>query len=347
MYENIIKKWERDKKILFLSGSKKGCGKKYVADSIAKNYEIIKCKPDELSNNDNIGIQCMFGSNKKKIIIFYLNDIIINNLKYDNNIKIIVIIDDIILSNKLVKIIKKHYHINIKLTDTQNINILKQYITIEPENYLKLLVNYDYDLNAIINNFHNNNIEKISDLFTNNSLEYINSTKIKQFNIKDYFNVGCEYSLIGLHLLDYDKNISINSKETIYQSIINSEKTKLSKELYNYTILNSLVIPHKIITQNIKNTQNTKNIKNIKKDKIKYTKYISKSLIYIHMLNTNYDVNPEDIYTLIKIYNNDKNETEFINDIEQYNLTKKKLKYFIKLHDLINQQNNIHLLKLF
>jgi len=334
MYENIIKKWERDKKILFLSGSKKGCGKKYVADSIAKNYEIIKCKPEELSNNDNIGIQCMFGSNKKKIIIFYLNDIIINNLKYDNNIKIIVIIDDIILSNKLVKIIKKHYHINIKLTDTQNINILKQYITIEPENYLKLLVNYDYDLNAIINNFYNNT-EKISDLFTNNSLEYINSTKIKHFNIKDYFNVGCEYSLIGLHLLDYDKNININSKETIYQSIINSEKTKLSKELYNYTILNSLVIPHKVIKQNIK------------KNKIKYTKYISKSLIYIHMLNTNYDINPEDIYTIIKTYNNDKNETEFINNIEQYKLSKKKLKYFIKLHDLINQQNNIHLLKLF
>ena len=339
MYENIIKKWERDKKVLFISGSKKGCGKKYISDSIAKNYEIIKCKPGELIDNDNIGIQCMFGSMKKKIIIFYLSDIIIYNLKYDNNIKIIVIIDDLILNIKLNKFMKKHYHIYINLTDTQYINILKKYITIEDEKYLKLLVNYNYDLNAILNNFHNNNLEKISDLFFNDSLLYLNDKQLKNFNIKDYFIVGGEYSLMGLHLLDHDKNINVNLKINIYQSIINGEKTKISNTLYNYTILNSLVIPHKIIIQNNKN-------KNIT-DKIKYTKYISKSLIYIHMLNTNNDVNPDDIYTIIKLYNKNKNETEFINNIEQYKLSKKKLKYFIKLHDLINKQNNIHLLKLF
>ena len=65
------------------------------------------------------------------------------------------------------------------------------------------------------------------------------------------------------------------------------------------------------------------------------------------MLNTNNDVIPDDIYIIIETYNKDKNETDFINNIEQYKLTKKKLKYFIKLHDLINKQNNIHLLKLF
>jgi hypothetical protein len=339
MYENIIKKWEHDKKVLFISGSKKGCGKKYISDSIAKKYEIIKCKPSELIDNDNIGIQCMFGSIKKKIIIFYLSDIIIYNLKYDNNIKIIVIIDDLILNNRLTKFMKKHYHIHINLTDIQYINILKQYITINQENYLKLLVNYDYDLNAILNNF--SNLEKISDLFFHDSLLYLNNKHIEKFNIKDYFIVGGEYSLMGLHLLDHDKNINVNLKENIYQSIIYSEKTKICNGLYNYTILNSLIIPHKIIIKN------NNNIKNIKNDKIKYTKYISKSLIYINMLNTNYDVNPDDIYTIIETYNNDKNETEFINNIEQYNLTKKKLKYFIKLHDLIHKKNNIHLLKLF
>jgi hypothetical protein len=276
---------------------------------------------------------------KKKIIIFYLSDIIIYNLKYDNNIKIIVIIDDLILNIKLNKFMKKHYHIYINLTETQYINILKKYITIEDEKYLKLLVNYNYDLNAILNNFHNNNLEKISDLFFHDSLLYLNDKQLKNFNIKDYFIVGGEYSLMGLHLLDHDKNINVNLKINIYQSIINGEKTKISNTLYNYTILNSLVIPHKIIIQNNKN-------KNIT-DKIKYTKYISKSLIYIHMLNTNNDVNPDDIYTIIKLYNKNKNEIEFINNIEQYKLSKKKLKYFIKLHDLINQQNNIHLLKLF
>lgn len=65
MYEDIIKKWNKSKKILFIYSEKKGCGKKYLAKQISKNYHIIKCHPKEIKKNDNIGINIMFENQKK------------------------------------------------------------------------------------------------------------------------------------------------------------------------------------------------------------------------------------------------------------------------------------------
>jgi hypothetical protein len=332
MYEDIIKKWNKSKKILFIYSEKKGCGKKYLSKQISKNYHIIKCHPKEIKKNDNIGINIMFENQKKKIVIYEIQDINLNDIKFDHNIKIIVIINCIYNINKLSKKINEHFYINIKLTDKQYVYILKKYIDYNNnDQYIRLLKLYDYNLNSILNNYFSK--EKKTDVFYENSLFFLNCDKVKKYKIKDYFINPVEYSLSSLHILDYDKNIKICDKLKIYDSVSISENTKLNTNYYNVNVLFSLVIPHKIIN---------------KYDyKINYNHYISKSLIYINLINKKDKPDPNKIYDLIKKYKCDKNINLFVENIKKLKICKKRLKYIIKMHDLIHDENNEFLLKYF
>lgn len=307
--ENIIKSWENDNKILFIYGDKRGCGKKYIANKISNDYELIKCDPNKLHSINNIGIQSMFKIKKKKLVIYELESININEILLVKNIKIIIIIGNTYINSKLKKIVKKNIIIDIKLTESQYIDILKKYIVkYTNEEYIDLLEMYDFNLNYIINNYNLNGTK--DKYFKDSSLVFLNNKYNPE--LKELFNLDIDYGLSGLHLLD-NNNISITDKLKIYESIIISDNINYNCNLYEYKILNGFIIPYKIL--------DFLKIKDI----IKYNKYISKSLIYINIIKNTDNIKIDDII-------------KSPNKID--NINKKKIKYINKLSDLISYQTD-------
>tara|TARA_B110000858_G_C17774429_1_gene461437 strand:+ start:935 stop:1858 length:924 start_codon:yes stop_codon:yes gene_type:complete len=306
--ENIIKSWENDNKILFIYGDKRGCGKKYIANKISNDYELIKCDPNKLHSINNIGIQSMFKIKKKKLVIYELESININDILLVKNIKIIIIIGNTYINSKLKKIVKKNIIIDIKLTESQYIDILKKYIVkYTNEEYIDLLEMYDFNLNYIINNYNLNGSK--DKFFKDSSLVFLNNKYNPE--LKELFNLDIDYSLSGLHLLD-NNNILFADKLKIYESIIISDNINYNCNLYEYKILNGFIIPYKIV--------DSLKIKDI----IKYNKYISKSLIYINIIKNNDNIKIDDII-------------KSPNKID--NINKKKIKYINKLSELISYQS--------
>tara|TARA_B110001469_G_scaffold118580_1_gene125447 strand:+ start:778 stop:1782 length:1005 start_codon:yes stop_codon:yes gene_type:complete len=332
MYDKVISNWKKSKKILFISSEKKGMGKQYLVNKISKDFEIIKCDPKDISKHDNIGINIMFNCNKKKLVIYNLDYINIKDVNPNTNIKIIVIINSNYILNKINKIIKKHIFIKINLSETQCIEILKKYIDLDLKDYKTVINSYDYNLNSIIsnkNNIKDNNLDKKSDTFYDNSLDFINEKKI--YNLSECYNKCIEYQLIGLHLIDYD-NISIQDKLNNYDSYLNHENFKLSNYNNDLNIFHSFVIPYL-------------NIKKYDHEIINYNKYISKSLIYINIINQNID--PYIIYKLIIKYKKDKDIHYLKKEVIKINISKKNFKNIIKLYDKIYNENYDMLLQIF
>ena len=124
MWDSILEKWKSSSTILFVSGSKKGCGKTYLVNKLCEEFETIYCSPENLSSYDNIGIQCMFGSTKSKVVVYRLSEIKqIQKLLTPVSIKKIVIVD-VHINEKLKKIMKKNSQIHIQLTESQYIEDL-------------------------------------------------------------------------------------------------------------------------------------------------------------------------------------------------------------------------------
>jgi hypothetical protein len=332
MYNNIIEKWKHSQKILFISGDRKGCGKSYLAKQISKDFELIDCKEDELKLYDNIGVSVMFGSKKKKLVIYNSNDIQINKINYNCSIKIIIIILNTYHINSLTKIINKHFIINISLTDSQYINILKNYITLSNEkDYINILKMYNYNLNSILHNQYDK-IKKITDDVYDNSLLFINSQKTMKYKIDEYYRNPMEYTLIGLHILDNTKQIQLKDKLKQYRSIILSEKTGLNSSIKDEKIFYTLIYPHKI------------HIANTKLD-IKYNRYISKSIIYTNLRKKNKKLDIDEFYKQLCDYRKDLNIQIFKKYIIINKIDKKIIKHMIKLYDKIHGENNLKILK--
>ena len=310
-YQNIIDEWSKSNKILFISSGKRGLGKKFLANQISKNYEIINCDPGDIKNINNIGIQSMFKQYKKKLLIYYYENINLNDIKLFDFIKIIVIINTTNIYIKVKNIIKKHIHINIKPDIQLLSNILETKLNLNSNLCKSLLLNYDYNLNTIINNYKSNKI-KVTDYFYDNSLTFIN---LKFNNNLNLYRLNINYSLTSLHMLDND-NINIDDKLDIYRNVILSDIININDtNLNNYKKFLSFIYPYYI--SKIKN-----NITNYS-----YNKYISKSLIYINLLNGD----KLDFDLIVDKIKSEKNLDEIYPD----KISKKRIKYIKKLYNLI------------
>ena len=258
----------------------------------------------------------MFGSTKSKVVVYRLSEIKqIQKLLTPVSIKKIVIVD-VHINEKLKKIIKKNSQIHIQLTESQYIDILKKYVSWNVPTLKHVLHSYDFNLNRILHNL--DTIHQTQDIFHETSLEYLNSPRLRKLSLSDLYLVPCEYSLMGLHLLDYNKTpIQLQDKLTIYQSIIDSDQIEQhdKSELVSLNIFTSFIYPYKLLSQ-------------YKLASISYNKYISKSLIYINILKTDTPYSISDQYEL------------FINK-KPWNPTnhKKKKKYISDLFSLLSSVN--------
>ena len=334
MFDDIINQWKQSNKILFISGDKKGCGKQYLAEKISKDFQLIECTPDKLKENDNKGISIMFGSTKKKLVIYNIDEIKLQKLPENCSIKIIVIVSNVYNIFSVKKIIKKNFHIYIKYTDKQYVDILQTHLDLpSTKEYLDLLKLYDYNLNSILHNLDNQQT-KITDDVYDNSLSLVNGDKIKKFQIKHYFRNPMEYTLIGLHLLDYTTNFQIKDKLKQYLSIIQSEQFQLKNSMKLESIFFNFVYPHKI---HLSNTTKS----------VSYTRYISKSMIYIHLEKKTKHIHHDEFYQQLCEYRNDLNIMKFKHYIHTKNIDKKILKHMIELYDKIHQENNLNILNYF
>lgn len=331
MFHDTINQWKQSNKILFISGDKKGCGKQYLAKKISKDFQNIECSPDKLKENDNMGISIMFGSTKKKLVIYNIDDIKIQKLPKNCSIKIIIIVSSVYNIFSVKKIIKKNFHIHIKYTDEKYVEILQTHLDLpSTKEYLDLLQLYDYNLNSILHNLYNQQ-KKITDDVYDNSLSLVNGDKIKKFKIKDYFRNPMEYTLIGLHLLDYTKNFQLKDKLKQYRSIIESEQFQLNSLMKHESIFFNFVYPHKV---HLSNTHKS----------IPYTRYISKSMIYIHLEKKMKHIHQNEFYQHLCEYRNDLNIMKFKHYIYKNNIDKKLVKHLIELYDKIHQENNLNIL---
>ena len=100
---------------------------------------------------------------------------------------------------------------------------------------LTLLKLYDYNLNSILHNLYNQQ-KKITDDVYDNSLSLVNGDKIKKFQIKHYFRNPMEYTLIGLHLLDYTTNFQIKDKKDLFNKKNKLYTSPLEHILYSIEI---------------------------------------------------------------------------------------------------------------
>ena len=328
-----------------------GTGKTTVADYILKDWIRVYIKSDfcRLSKpltdylNDTLykkSVTMMFNNKVYKSLIiddiYYIqqNDkklfkAIIQFSKEKNKKNPIIYILNTI--NKNVKaIINKCYPFKIEYTIDFLTNIVKKYFLngIEMKNIFELVSKSNCNLHNIKVNidFYKDNFSNIN-TYDNINEELSGHIKniIKMKNIDEiYNNTYSDYMIIGLNLLD-----SIDSflKKT---NISDSGKIKIIYEIYKnnsisdlmYRILNETndwnLINH-ILTFNTLSTIYYIQKNNLTIDEIPYTKYISKSIIFIHknkVLNTKiYHI--EYLYELIEKYLT-KNEQKYFNKIKPY-----------------------------
>jgi adenylate kinase family enzyme len=329
-----------------------GTGKTTIADYILKDWVRVYIKSDFCRVSKNLD-EFLNDTLYKKSITMMFNDkvyksLIIDDIYYiqlndkklfksiiqfskEKNKKnpIIYILNTI---NKNVKpLLNKCFPFKIEYTINYLTSITKKY-------FLKDIKNKDiHELVLKSNcNLHNIkvNIEFYKDNFSNiNIYDNINDELSKHIQniikMKDvdeiYNNSYSDYMVIGMNLLDsIDKFLNSNKSLSEY------EKIKIISEVYDnnsisdsiYKILNETndwnSIDH-ILTFNTLST-----IYYIQKYKLKikdipYTKYISKSIIFIHknkILNTKIE-HVEFLYELIEKYLN-KNEKLLFNRIKEY-----------------------------
>jgi len=328
-----------------------GTGKTTIADYILKDWVKVYIKSDfcKLSRtledflNDTLykkSITMMFNDKVYKSLIiddiYYiqLNDkklfksIIQFSKEKDKKNPIIYIFNSI---NKNVKtIITKCFPFKIDFTIDFLSSLVKKYFLsgFDRKDIIELVTKSNCNLHNIKVNidFYKNDFSKINiyDNINEELSQHIN-TIIKMKNIDDIYNNSySDYMVIGLNLLD-----SINDflkKENLTKS----EKIKIIYEVYKnnsisdsiYRILNETndwnSIDH-IMTFNTLSTIYYIQKFNLSLENIPYTKYISKSIIFIHknkVLNTNIE-DVEYLYELIEKFLS-RNEKETFNKIKSY-----------------------------
>lgn len=329
-----------------------GTGKTTIADYILKDWVKVYIKSDFCRVSKNLddflndtlykkSITMMFNDKVYKSLIiddiYYiqLNDkklfkSIIQFSKEKNKKNPIIYILNTI--NKNVKpILNKCFPFKIEYTINYLTSITKKY-------FLKDIKNKDiHELVLKSNcNLHNIkvNIEFYKDNFSNiNIYDNINDDLskhiqniIKMKDIDDIYNNSySDYMVIGMNLLD-----SIDTFLKSNKSLTKSEKLKIINEVYKnnsisdsiYRILNETndwnSIDH-ILTFNTLSTIYYIQKYELKIKEIPYTKYISKSIIFIHknkILNTKIE-HVEFLYELIEKYLN-KHEKILFNKIKDY-----------------------------
>tara|TARA_B000000437_G_scaffold42754_1_gene29870 strand:- start:222 stop:1424 length:1203 start_codon:yes stop_codon:yes gene_type:complete len=328
-----------------------GTGKTTIADYILKDWVKVYIKSDfcKLSRtledflNDTLykkSITMMFNDKVYKSLIiddiYYiqLNDkklfksIIQFSKEKDKKNPIIYIFNSI---NKNVKtIITKCFPFKIDFTIDFLSSLVKKYFLsgFDRKDIIELVTKSNCNLHNIKVNidFYKNDFSKINiyDNINEELSQHIN-TIIKMKNIDDIYNNSySDYMVIGLNLLD-----SINDflKKA---NLTKSEKIKIIYEVYKnnsisdsiYRILNETndwnSIDH-IMTFNTLSTIYYIQKFNLSLENIPYTKYISKSIIFIHknkVLNTNIE-DVEYLYELIEKFLS-RNEKETFNKIKSY-----------------------------
>ena len=328
-----------------------GTGKTTIADYILKDWVKVYIKSDfcKLSRNledflnDTLykkSITMMFNDKfyKSFIIddIYYiqLNDkklfksIIQFSKEKDKKNPIIYIFNSI---NKNVKtIITKCFPFKIDFTIDFLSSLVKKYFLsgFDRKDIIELVTKSNCNLHNIKVNidFYKNDFSKINiyDNINEELSQHIN-TIIKMKNIDDIYNNSySDYMVIGLNLLDSISDFLKKAKLT------KSEKIKIIYEVYKnnsisdsiYRILNETndwnSIDH-IMTFNTLSTIYYIQKFNLSLENIPYTKYISKSIIFIHknkVLNTNIE-DVEYLYELIEKFLS-RNEKETFNKIKSY-----------------------------
>ena len=328
-----------------------GTGKTTIADYILKDWVKVYIKSDfcKLSRtledflNDTLykkSITMMFNDKVYKSLIiddiYYiqLNDkklfksIIQFSKEKDKKNPIIYIFNSI---NKNVKtIITKCFPFKIDFTIDFLSSLVKKYFlsSFDRKDIIELVTKSNCNLHNIKVNidFYKNDFSKINiyDNINEELSQHIN-TIIKMKNIDDIYNNSySDYMVIGLNLLD---SISDFLKKA---NLTKSEKIKIIYEVYQnncisdsiYRILNETndwnSIDH-IITFNTLSTIYYIQKFNLSLENIPYTKYISKSIIFIHknkVLNTNIE-DIEYLYELIEKFLSG-NEKETFNKIKSY-----------------------------
>ena len=214
--------------------------------------------------------------------------------------------------NFLTSIVKKYFLTNVGEKD------IFELVSKSNRNLHNIKVNIHFYKDNFSNiNIYDNINEELSD--------HINNV-IKMKDIDDiYKNSYGDYMVIGMNLLDSIHDFLKTNKE-----LSESEKINIIYETYKnnsisdsiYKILNETndwnSINH-ILTFNTLSTIYYIQKNNLTLDKIPYTKYISKSIIFIHknkVLNTNIE-NVEYLYELIEKYLT-KNEKIIFNKIKSY-----------------------------
>ena len=341
---NFIKEWlsyKYKQKSLAIYG-KPGCGKTTIADYILKDWVKIYIKSDFCKSSNNLedylndtlykkSITMMFNNKHHKSLIiddiFYIqnNDkklfksILYFSKKKGEKNPIIYIFNSI---NKNVKtIISRCFPFKIDYSVDFLVDIVNTYFLpdLDKKDIFELVSKSNYNLHNIKVNidFYKDkfkNIKKYDNVHEELSEHIKNIIKMKDID-SIYTNAYSDYMVIGMNLLDSIDNFLKKSK------IKKEEKIKIIYDVYK----------NNIVSDNIYKTLNETNdwnsiehiltfntlcsIYHIQKnnlflEEIPYTKYISKTIIFIHknkILNTKIE-NLEYFYELIEKYLTKKEE---------------------------------------
>jgi len=352
--KTFIKEWLSHKykeKSLALYGLP-GTGKTTIADYILKDWVKVYIKSD-FCRSSNSFVDYLNDTLYKKSITMMFNEKIYKSLIIDDiyyiqindkklfksiiqfskqkniNNPIIYIFNTINKNSKII--INKCFPFKIEYTTNFLTSIVEKYFlnNFDKKDIFDLVSNSNCNLHNIKVNiqFYKDNFSEIN-VYDNINEElsvHINNI-IKMKNIDEiYKNSYSDYMVIGMNLLD-----SIHEFLKTNTKLSKSEKINIIYEIYKnnsiadsiYRILNETndwnSIDH-ILTFNTISTIYHIQKNKLSLEKIPYTKYISKSIIFIHknkVLNTNIE-NIEYLYELIEKYLTN-NEKKIFNKIKSY-----------------------------
>lgn len=328
-----------------------GTGKTTIADYILKDWIRVYIKSDFCKSSHSFeeylqdtlykkSITMMFNDKiYKSLIIDDIHFIQLNDKKLFKSISdfskkkkknnpIIYIFNHI---NKNVKsIINKCFPFKIEYDVSQLVNFVKKYflhkVPISDINDLVLKSNKNLHNIKVNIDFYKTEFSKIH-IYDNINEELSKHIKniIEMKTIDEiYRNSYSDYMVIGMNLLDsiqdFLKTKRLSKKEKIKIISIIYENNSIADNIYkNLNEINDWNLINHILTFNTLSTIYYINKHNLLIKDIPYTKYISKSIIFIHknkVLDTKIE-NIEFLYILIELYLN-KQEKILFNKIKNY-----------------------------
>jgi len=328
-----------------------GSGKSTIADYILKDWVKVYIKSDFCKSSKNFEDYLNDTLYKKSITMMFndkvLKSLIIDDINYiqtndkklfksildfskkkEKNNPIIYIFTNI--NKNLKTIVSKCFPFKIEYKTDFLVNIVHKYFlpNIDKNDIIELVLKSNHNLHNIIVNidFYKTKFSQINtyDNVNDELSEHIKNI-INMESINDIYNNSySEYMVIGMNILDsfneFFKKTNIKQKEKL--DIIgkvywnNSISDSIYKSLNETNDWNSI---NHIITFNTLSSIYYIKKYNLHVKEVPYTKYISKSIIFIHknkILNTNID-NIEFLYELIQKYL-DKKEKDIFMKIKKY-----------------------------